>query len=316
MKIFIVLLSTVFAIILLLFLISFIIFRVIFVSPLQNDCDEEKPDPLMGDEFFKNAKRIEEGKAKLLKRKGEHICVVTDDGFKLYGEFYINPVPTENTVLCVHGYNSDAYGDFGVIANSLLNKGYNCLLLNHRHHAGSEGKYIGFGVLDSIDLIKWIEKINEKYPDGKIILYGISMGAATVMQASNKYLSDNVVGIVEDCGFTTAWDEFKFVMKNSYHLPAFPVLNILNLYARLFIGFDLRESDSRKCIAETELPVLFIHGDADAFVPCFMAEECYAACNSRKEKYICSGAAHAQSYYKHTEEYEKTLYSFLKSCLK
>lgn len=303
------------AIIAILFLITFVVFRIVFFYPPQGDSENPKPDPLLGEDFPLIAKMIKDGQQMLIKRPHEEVSVKTDDGYTLYGDFYVNPIPTNNTILCVHGYNSDAYGDFGLIGNSLLDNGYNCLLLNHRHHAKSEGKFIGFGVLDSRDLIKWIEKINERYPNGKIIIYGISMGAATVMQASNKYLTDNVVGIVEDCGFTSCWDEFKHMLNSIAHIPSFPLLNIMNFYTKNILGFDLRESDSRACLSQTKLPVLFIHGESDIFVPTYMVDECYNACNSKKEKYTYSNSTHAQSYYKHKEEYEERLYRFIENCL-
>lgn len=315
MNLFLIICSIFSGIVLILFIIAFAVFKVVFYNPPKTDQNNPKPDPFLGEDFPQVIKMVKDGKERLIKRPHETVSVTTDDGFRLYGDFYINPTPTKNTVLCVHGYNSSGYGDFGLIANSILDNGYNCFLLNHRHHGQSEGEFIGFGVLDSKDLIKWIEKINERYPDGKIILYGISMGAATVMQASNKKLTENVVGIVEDCGFTTCWDEFRFVLKKAAHLPSFPLLNMLNVFTKHILGFDCRESDSRKCIAETKLPVLFIHGDADVFVPPFMLDECFNACNSRKEKYTYSGAGHAQSYYKHKEEYEENLFRFIDSCI-
>ena len=145
------------------------------------------------------------------------------------------------------------------------------------------------------------------------MLYGVSMGAATVMQASNKDLTNNVVGIIEDCGFTTCWEEFKFVINNTAHLPSFPLLNILGLLTKVFLKLDLKKCDSRKSVAETKLPMLFVHGDADVFVPTKMAYECYEACNTDKQIIIYEGAAHAQSNFRHPEKYENDLLSFADS---
>jgi fermentation-respiration switch protein FrsA (DUF1100 family) len=171
-------------------------------------------------------------------------------------------------------------------------------------------------VLEKKDMIKRIECINSYFPNGKIVLYGMSMGAATVMQAADTDLTENAVGIIEDCGFTSAWEEFGFVLKTQAHLPSFPLLHILNILCRLFLNFDLKSSDSRKSLAKTKLPVLFIHGNADVFVPEFMAHECFDACNSEKEIKIYDGAAHAQSHFMHKEKYENDFLTFADKCFK
>ena len=192
----------------------------------------------------------------------------------------------------------------------ILRHGYNCFLLNHRRFGGSEGKYTGFGILESRDMLKWIGLVNTYFPDGKIVLYGISMGAAAVMQASCLTLPENVAGVVEDCGFTSAYEEYRFVLKNTAHLPAFPLLDILCLECRLLMKLDLKGGDSRKCLAQTKLPVLFVHGDADAFVPSIMAKKCFDACAGEKQLVIYEGAGHGQSHFKHPERYEADFFGF------
>ena len=150
---------------------------------------------------------------------------------------------------------------------------------------------------------------------GRIILYGVSMGGATVMQASEFELK-NVVGIIEDCGYTSCWEEFRFVLKTVAHLPAFPILNVMNLLCKIFLKFDLKSSDSRKAVAKTSLPMLFVHGDADAFVPEDMSHECYEACQGKKQIIIFPKAAHAQSHFTHPERYESALLGFADECIR
>ena len=152
---------------------------------------------------------------------------------------------------------------------------------------------------------------NRYFPDGKIVLYGISMGADTVMQASGLPLPESVVGIVEDCGFTSAYEEFRHMLKSMAHLPGFPLLNILGWQCKRFLKLDIKANDSRKCVAATKLPMLFLHGDADAFVPAAMAKECCAACAGDKRLVVFEGAAHAQSHFRHPEQYEREFFAFV-----
>ena len=316
MDILIIALIVIAVLIVLLFAGCFAAMYVLFFNPPSADRANPKPDKLMGgDNLIKFIKECDETTERIKKQyKYETVSVKTDDGLTLYGDFYINENKTENTILCVHGYNSAGYYDFAPMVEPILKGGYNCFLLNHRKAPPSEGKYTGFGVLEKRDLIKWIEAVNSYFPNGKIILYGMSMGAATVMQASEYDLTPNVVGIIEDCGFTNAWDEFKFTLKSQAHLPAFPLLHILNLLCRLCLKFDLKSSDSRTALAKTKLPVLFVHGDADVFVPPFMANECYEACQSEKEIIIYEGAHHAQSHFVHREKYEQDFLAFADKC--
>ncbi len=299
------------AITVLLFAFCIAVMYIMFISGPKSNSNSTKPDKFMGEDLPALIKQVDAAKEHIKKTyKYESVSVTTDDGLKLVGDFYINENPTDKTILCVHGYNSSGYNDFAPVVEPILKRGYNCFLLNHRHYGGSEGKFTGFGILDSVDLIKWIELVNSYFPDGKIVLYGVSMGAATVMQASNRDLTKNVVGIVEDCGFTTCYEEFAFTLKNSFHLPCFPIMNMFALVCKAFLKLDLKKSDSKKCVAETKLPMLFVHGGSDTFVPTFMSKECYDACNSEKQLIIYEGAMHAMSHFKHPEKYENDLLGF------
>lgn len=284
----------------------------IFIAPPKLDREDPKPDPLMGEDLpaFIRACSAAAERVKA-EYPHERVSVKTDDGLTLYGDFFLNENPTDKTILCSHGYNTSGFEDFPLMVEPILRRGYNCFLLNHRRFGGSEGKYTGFGILESRDMLKWIELINRYFPDGKIVLYGISMGAAAVMQASDLPLPENVVGIVEDCGFTSAYEEFRYMLKRMAHLPGFPLLNVLGWQCKRFLKLDIKANDSRKCVAATKLPMLFLHGGADAFVPAAMAKECCEACGGEKRLVIFEGAAHAQSHFKHPEQYEREFFAFV-----
>ena len=307
-----VIIAAVFALIILIGFIA--LFFIFFFSP-KFDRENPKPDLLMGKELPEYIKTTDKVTARLKETyPHEAVSVKSDDGLNLYGDFYINEAETSRTVICVHGYNSCGYNDFSPMVEPILKNGLNCLLIDQRHYGKSEGRFTGFGILESRDLLKWISLVNESFPEGKIALYGISMGAATVMQASCLNLPENVRGIVEDCGYTSCYNEFAAVLKSIAHLPAFPLMNILALMSKVFLKLDIR-SDSRNCVAKAKVPMLFLHGDGDAFIPVTMCNECYEACGSEKQIRIYSGAGHAQSHFKHPEEYEKVFLTFINNVM-
>ena len=146
---------------------------------------------------------------------------------KLHGYIAKNEKESKTWVIAVHGYTDSAYFMVDAV-KQFLHYGYNVLIPDLRAHGKSEGKYIGMGWLDRLDLIEWINYLIKTYGNIKIILYGISMGAAAVMMTSGEKLPSAVKAIVSDCAFANAYDEFKYVFNHRTHLPAFPLLNIFN----------------------------------------------------------------------------------------
>lgn len=216
------------------------------------------------------------------------------------------------TVLCFHGYTSEGINDFPCLAKFYLEQGYNVLLVDERAHGRSEGTYIGFGCLDRYDVLSWLEYLIGRFgPEQEFILHGMSMGGATVLMSSGLPLPTQVKGIVSDCGFTSAWDVFTSVLHNMYHMPAFPIMQIADRMAKAEAGYGLAECNAVREVAKAQVPILFIHGDADTFVPCRMCHELYEACASQKSILIVKGASHAEAYHKDIEAYEGALREFL-----
>ena len=289
-------------------------FFLFFYSP-KFDRENPKPDRLMGKDLPRYVKATDKEAARIRNAyPHKEVSVRSDDGLRLCGDFYLNGNQTESTVICVHGYNSSGYGDFSLMVAPILEHGCNCLLIDQRRYGKSEGKMTGFGILERRDLLQWIALVNEYFPTGKIVLYGVSMGAATVMQASGLALPENVAGIVEDCGYTSCRDVFAAVLKNTAHLPAFPVMPVLAITSKLFLKLDIR-LDSRSCIAASDIPMLFLHGGADAFVPVSMCKACYDACGGEKRMAVYEGAAHAQSHFRFPEAYERDFFAFIQSVM-
>ena len=283
-----------------------------FVSPPKPEREEPKANTFYDDDIADAANETNEAIERIkAKYTPEEVYIYTDDGLTLPGYFYINENDSKNTIVCVHGYNTDSDFAFATMVEPILDHGYNCFLVNHRHFGGHEGKFTGFGILEKDELIKWIECVNSYFPDGKIILYGTSMGAATIMQASDRDLTENVVGFIEDCGFTTCYDEFRYLTKSVLHLPSKPIAEGVNVLTKAFLDIDIKTSDSREALKSTTLPALFIHGGHDNFVPTYMVEECYEACASEDKKLIIYDTArHVHSHFKYKEQYEKDIFEF------
>lgn len=217
----------------------------------------------------------------------------------------------DKIVICFHGYTGEGLSNHIAIADYFLKHGYAMLLPDARAHGRSEGEYIGFGCLDRQDALGWIRwAIQECGEQVKILLHGTSMGGATVLMTSSLELPGNVKGIVSDCGFTSPKEVFTHVLNNMYHLPAFPAIQGADLINRKLAGYGMDECNARREVQRARVPILFIHGSADTFVPCSMCHEIYDNCRSPKRKLIVEGAAHAESYYKDMEAYEKALTDF------
>lgn len=218
---------------------------------------------------------------------------------------------TDKTVVVVHGFsnskeNMKAYG-------WLFHKlGYNVLMPDNIAHGKSQGQLIGYGWNDRLNVVKWAELLVDQNTSSQITLFGVSMGAATVMMASGEKLPNQVVNIIEDCGYTSVWDELKFQAKEMYGLPAFPILYEVSVISKVRAGFSYGQASSVNQLAKNNLPVFFIHGDKDTFVPTKMVYENYAATKGKKELYIAKGAGHAKSFETDPVTYEKKISSFLK----
>ena len=219
-----------------------------------------------------------------------------NDGLNLKAWYVPAENKTDKTVIVVHGFNGskEQMAAYGMLFHKL---GYNVLMPDNRANGASDGTLIGYGVTDKCDLTKWTDQLIKTNPKSKITYFGLSMGAATVMMASGQDLPKNVVNIIEDCGYSSVWDELTFQAKDMYNLPAFPLLYEVSALSKIRAGFAYGEADasSVKALAHNKLPVLFIHGDADDFVPTAMVDQNYAATKGPREKFIVKGAKHAKS---------------------
>ncbi|MBU5336141.1 alpha/beta hydrolase [Intestinibacter bartlettii] len=234
--------------------------------------------------------------------KFEEVFITSFDNLKLHGYQVLNK-NTHKWAVTVHGYMADAFS-LSTKALHYYNIGYNVLAMDLRGHGKSKGNYIGMGYHDAKDLIKWIEYIISKDEEAEILIHGVSMGAATVMIASSlEELPKNVKVIIEDCGYTTALEQFKFQLKKLFNLPSFPILNIANFAVKIKAGYFLNEASPIEAVQNAKVPIMFIHGDDDKFVPFYMLDELYNACTSEKKKLVIKGASHAHAEDENPDKY-------------
>lgn len=246
----------------------------------------------------------------------ELIEITTSDGATLRAKLLKPKKPNGKIILACHGARSDGVGEFCKIAPYLYEHGYTIFLPDHRGCGSSTGKFMGYGTHESKDTFLWLESIEKRFPSYSIFLYGISMGAATVLMMSDKADRESIKGIIADCSYTSAWDEFSYQIKESFHLPNFPILNICDLYSKIFAGYSFKTASPLECVKNAKKPVLFIHGKADDYVPYYMMDILYNACPTEKYKVTVEGAFHARSYYQNHIQYETEMEKFIEKCMK
>lgn len=245
----------------------------------------------------------------------EKYTMVNDRGQKLCGYLMKPEKESKVYVFGSHGYRSDGKGEWCHYAKHWVEeKGYNMFFVDHQAAGESEGRYIGFSSYESKDSLKWLDFMIEEFgSDIQIILHGISMGSATVMlMTGSGKLPENVKFTIADCGFTSAYDEFACKLK-SLHMPEFS-LSIVNSINRKKAGYDFKkDTNALEAVGKAEIPMLFVHGGKDDFVPTYMVYLLHDACSSEyKDLLIVPEADHARSYYFGKNDYDEKTDEFIK----
>jgi len=238
----------------------------------------------------------------------ENVEITSFDNLKLFGRLYRNN-NSKITVICCHGFHGKSTDWITVF--DFLSKRYNLLLIDQRTHGQSQGEVIGFGYPESRDVVGWATKISEILPDNDIVLYGVSMGGATVMTTLDLAMPKSVKCVIEDCGYIDGKEQMRHMMKDVYKLPSFPVANFINYWFKKFNGFDLDYNCAKLALPNAKRPCLFIHGKDDAYVPFEFAELAFELCSSPKEHYWVDGAGHGGAYLENPKEYEKRFSTFI-----
>lgn len=276
----------------------------------------ERTMKMAGTDWNQHMAFIEKRKEAMLAQPHEDVFIKSGDGLKLHATYF--PGKQEGKiVICFHGYTSEGMKDYIGLSGYYLERGYSMLLVDERAHGQSEGTYIGFGCKDRWDALKWIEWVIQTCGEQvQILLHGTSMGGATVLMTSGLSLPRQVKGIISDCAFTSPKYVFTHVLHSMYHLPAFPLIPITDWINKKRAGYGMDECNAAREVRKAKVPILMIHGKADTFVPVSMCQEIYDNCASPKKLLVVPGAAHAESYYKDTENYEKALDEFTGGIIK
>ena len=239
----------------------------------------------------------------------EEYRIVNPDWQTLHGIFFPSETDSDVFVLLSHGYNMNATQEWTRYVPIYHKMGYNVLAIDHVAEGESEGRYITFGEQESRDAVFWLNYFNDKFGKDNIqfFLHGCSMCASTVLlMTGDAQLPDNVKFIIEDSGYTSAKEEFDYIL-DAFHIPkaiADPLVKAVFAYYHLRTGKDLRNTDALAAAASTSLPIMVIHGDDDVFVPMEMGKRIYeAAGSSDKELHIVEDATHCASEYLYPDEY-------------
>lgn len=251
----------------------------------------------------------------LRENHAQDLYITSRDGLRLHGLW----IPVENakgTVLMAHGYRSTMLVDCHLAFELFHRLGWNILAPEQRTHGKSQGRFITFGVKESRDMEAWIQYHNEQFGAIPMVLFGISMGASTMLYLADRELPENVKGIIADCGFTSPAAILQSVFRRVIRLPAQPSIWVAGLFARLFAGFGLWECDTRRSLRNSRLPVLLIHGKDDGFVPYEMTLQSYDACTGPKHLLLVEGAEHGLSFLSNGLSYTTAVIDFLKKYAK
>ena len=255
-------------------------------------------------------KMLTDAADKLEEKVAERVVILSSDGIRLVGHWY----PCENArrvIVAMHGWRSRWSRDFGTIAEFWHENGCSILFAEQRGQNDSEGDYMGFGLLERHDCRDWVHWVNRRCNHAlPIYLGGISMGATTVLMASGLTMPDNVCGIIADCGFTSPHAIWKHVVENNFHVPYGLYARAANDLCRKKIHTGARDYSATDALSKTHIPVLFIHGTDDSFVPVEMTYENYKSCSSPKRLLVVPGANHGMSYHLNRREYEKITLDF------
>ncbi len=239
----------------------------------------------------------------------ERLSVTSHDGLTLCGK-YFEYAPGAPIELMFHGYRGSAERDLCGGVQRCFALGRSALIVDQRASGRSDGRVISFGINESRDCVAWVHKMIERFGnDVKIIITGISMGAATVMMAAAEELPSNVIGALADCGYNSARDIIKKTIREM-KLPPSLAYPFVRLGAIVYGGFDPDSNSPEKAMKKCRLPIIFIHGEADDYVPCEMSRINYEACTAPKVLMTVPGAGHGISYLADGDGYLRTLADF------
>ena len=292
--------------------VSYICYRIVFLAPKRID-DSLYRLP-QGEQYEPHNPGIQKSIDEMLERPFEAVTITSHDGLKLYARYY-HVADNAPLQILFHGYKSSAILDFCGGSKLAGRMGQNALVVDQRSHGQSEGTSITFGVEERRDCLSWIHYAISRFGENtRIILSGLSMGAATVLMVNDLDMPDNVIGIIADCPYSSP----KAIIQKVGHDMGYPsaiLYPFIRLGARLFAHFNTKESSSISAAAQSKIPILLIHGEDDRFVPCDMSREIYRSNPARITLVTIPDAGHGLCYMTDPKRYEEAIIQFMNRIL-
>lgn len=288
---------------------SYVCFRMAFYVPEKDKKPKSEFDIPQGKIYEPYRDRIVDWIKQTRALPCQEMSITSFDGLQLRGTYY-EYAPGAVIEIMFHGYRGSSERDLSGGVQRCFKLGHSALIVDQRSSGKSQGNVITFGVNESRDCLAWVNHAIERFgPECRLMLTGISMGAATVMIAAGEDLPENVIGVLADCGYSSAKAIIKEVIRQM-KLPADLLYPFVKLGARLYGHFDLEKYSPAKALKTCKVPVLMFHGEDDAFVPCDMSRENFDACASRKKLVTVPGAGHGLCIMFDPEIYRATMTEF------
>lgn len=243
----------------------------------------------------------------------EDLSIKSVDNLEMKAWYLPAEKETKRFVICVHGHKCNGPDEFShMMPFYHYDMGYNYLLPDLTAHGRSEGKYIGFGSFDSKNILLWVDYLIDRFgSDIEIILHGISMGAATVLLCNEMDPPEQVRLIIEDCGYSSAFDEMNYSLKDMIGFEFKPLVKMASVVCKLKAGYFFEDADPLGNMDKAKNPILFIHGETDTYVPFEFGKKLYDACTVEKDFMWVPDTIHAFSYYNAKEQYEEKVKAFI-----
>lgn len=293
-------------------MLSYTSYRIAFRAPER--LPEDAPAMPGVSQYMEYKETIDGCIRSVMEQKYESVSIISFDGLRLYGRYYHVKEGAPLQIL-FHGYKSSGYVDCCGETALAQKLGHNVLVVDQRSQGKSEGSTITFGILERRDCVSWAEYAQNRFGrEEKVVLAGISMGAATVLMANDLSLPENVKGIIADCPYSSP-KEVICKVGRELHFPLIFLYPFVKLGARVYGIFSLEESSAIEAVKTAKIPILLLHGEADDFVPCKMSQEIKQAGGDRVELHTFPGAEHGMSYIVDEKRYEEVITAFLERVL-
>lgn len=258
-------------------------------------------------QFAPYADQLRAANKSLMQMESRSVETQADDKILLRAEYY--DLHAKKTVIFLHGYRSNPMVNFSVQGICFARHGYNLLIVHQRAHGDSGGSSPTLGLLEQFDAIRWVDWVKSKTNISEIVIYGMSMGAATAAYASDKLNPSLVKAVIMDCGYSSPFEQISFDCRKR-HLPTRMMMPVIRLFVRVRCGVDIHKS-VLPSLSKTQIPLFFLHGTADETVPYSQGQINYSACSSRKSFFTAEGVSHTMSFPAKPEAAEQAIFSFL-----